>query len=128
MRILIPMLLVTVLVAGCGGDDRTGGVTRTLVGALEKGAAERTRGDMQAIAVALNQRLVDAGGYPQFLDIGELASILEAGYIGRMPTTDGWNNPLTYQSDGSEFSITSHGADEAPGGGDDIVLTDGGFR
>ena len=67
------------------------------------------------------------------------ATFLEPVYIGRMPRTDAWHNPILYWSDGGSYRILSRGQDgvmdrdwttnlqhlTAMGLGGDIVVGDG---
>jgi hypothetical protein len=128
-------VLGLVVLGACGGEEKTegaadssGSYSETLGRAYRGGYADRTRGDMQAIASALAQYMADAGAYPAAGDAAGLAAALGPARARGLPQADAWGNPFRYRSDGSGFTLASDGADGAPGTGDDIVLTDGGFR
>ena len=109
-------------------DEAGGSYIETLGKTYHGGFADRTRGDMQAIANASAARMVDAGSFSAATDISGLAADLEPHYIRSLPRTDAWGNPFHYRSDGSGFTLTSSGRNGALGDSDDIVMTDGGFR
>ena len=131
------LLVAAVALSACGteaetetaqGESEEGGYVQTLGRTLRGGFADRTRGDMQAIAVALTQRLADSGDYPGGTDMERLAAELEPAYIRTMPRTDAWGRPFLYQPTGGGYTLTSYGPDGGPDGGDDLVMTESGFR
>jgi len=96
---------------------------RAAGGTYQGGLADRTKGDMHAIAAALAARHIDAGDYPQVYDLDALAAALQPAYIRQMPRTDAWGNPLTYRATGAGFVLTSAGSDGAAGTDDDLSVS-----
>ena len=131
-RIGAVLLLGSAMGIACGGgepaEEESGSYTETLGRVYRAGFADRTRGDMKAIGAALAQYHVDAGGFPAAADMTGLASALEPHYLRTVPRADAWDRPFRYSAGGSGFTLTSDGLDGKAGTGDDLVLTDGGFR
>jgi len=110
-----------------------------VIGALDRARQRRTMADLHTIAVALESYDADQGFYPKDSggDLASISGLLEPTYVKPLPLLDGWSNAMTYSSDGSDYTLVSHGADGQlsqpwPGGithrtADDIVLTDGQF-
>jgi hypothetical protein len=92
-------------------------------GTYQGGLADRTKGDLHAIASALSARHIDAGDYPQVFDLDALAAALQPAYIHLMPRTDAWGNPFTYRPTGDGFVLTSAGSDGAAGTDDDLTVS-----
>jgi hypothetical protein len=92
-------------------------------GTYQGGLADRTKGDMHAIAAALAARHIDAGDYPQVYDLDALAAALQPAYIRQMPRSDAWGNPLSYRGTGDGFVLTSMGSDGVAGTEDDLTVT-----
>jgi general secretion pathway protein G len=89
---------------------------------------QATRSEMTNIGTALEMYNADyedyptAVNYPAHLTGGGPDSIV---YMAIVPTLDAWGTGYTYAQDAAGYTLTSDGPDEAPGGGDDIVLTNG---
>jgi hypothetical protein len=43
--------------------------------------------------------------------VDRIATFLEPVYIGQLPRTDGWENPILYWSDGGSYRVLSMGRD-----------------
>jgi type II secretion system protein G len=97
-----------------------------LLTALQKGKLKSTMGDMKSIGTAIESYITDnyiapGGGSVDY--IANLSSELAPFYIKVLPTRDGWNSMLRYQS-GSVgpnqliYSIISYGRDKMDSGMD----------
>jgi hypothetical protein len=86
-----------------------------LLAAIDRGKTRRTVSDIQAIAQACEGFSSDARNYPGPTDgwvpVERIATFLEPVYIGQLPRTDGWENPILYWSDGGSYRILSTGRD-----------------
>ncbi len=71
--------------------------------------------DIEAIAEACEGFSTDSQNYPGptngWVPVSKIATYLEPIYIGRLPRTDAWNNPILYWSDGGSYRILSRGQD-----------------
>ena len=82
-----------------------------------------TKSEMKNIATALGLYQTENEDYP--LTAGYPAGL--ASYMNLVPQDDAWSHLYTYISAaGSNYTLTSLGADGAAGG-DDIVITNGSF-
>jgi general secretion pathway protein G len=101
-------------------------VVQSLRGATDKAKRTKAMADIAELKTALDRYYIDNGSYPsseQGLQAlvtppsqgTQTANYEEGGYIRRIPN-DPWNNPYAYQSDGSNYSLKSLGADGAEGG------------
>ena len=114
-----------------------------LVQAIERGRQKRTMADLRSLSAAIEAYSVDENRYPQphgkWLEAGALAGDLVPTYIRELPTTDGWDHPVLYWSDGEHYRLVSPGKDgatsrdwstlpapeESEADTDDIVMSDG---
>jgi hypothetical protein len=114
-----------------------------LLAAVDRGKTRRTLSDIEAIAEACEGFSSDARSYPGPTDgwvpVERIATYLEPVYIGQLPRTDGWENPILYWSNGGSYRIISMGRDgridrdwtvqvdplPSPGQDADIVFGDG---
>jgi general secretion pathway protein G len=101
-------------------------VVQSLRGATDKAKRTKAMADIAELKTALDRYYIDNGSYPtsdQGLNAlvnppssGNIpANYEEGGYIRRIPA-DPWGNQYAYQSDGSNYSLKSLGADGAEGG------------
>jgi hypothetical protein len=85
------------------------------LGAGDRGRARQTGTDIRAIAQACEGFSTDSRSYPGPTDgwvpVERIATFLEPVYIGRLPRTDGWQNPILYWSDGASYRVVSTGRD-----------------
>lgn len=101
-------------------------VVQSLRGATDKAKRTKAMADIAELKTALDRYYIDIGSYPTS-DQG-LAALVnppgsqtdptggsDAGYIKRIPN-DPWGNPYVYQSDGTNYSLKSYGADGVEGG------------
>ena len=126
------LIFLALLGAGCAAPadkapppDEGGSLqkyARAAGGTYQGGLADRTKGDLHAIAAALAARHIDSGDYPQVHDLGALAAALEPAYIRQMPRSDAWGNPLAYRATGAGFSLSSAGPDGAVATADDLTV------
>jgi general secretion pathway protein G len=116
-----------------------------LLNAIDRGKQKRTMADLRSIGTVCEAYSIDNNRYPgpteDWVEVGEIASLVEPVYIRTMPTVDGWGHPLLYWSDGESYRIVSPGEDGEvmrdwrgevePGGAThfaaDIVFGDGQF-
>jgi len=86
-----------------------------LLAAVDRGRTRRTVSDLRAIAEACEGFSSDSRSYPGPTDgwvpVERIATYLEPVYIGRLPRTDGWENPILYWSDGGSYRVLSMGRD-----------------
>jgi type II secretory pathway pseudopilin PulG len=87
----------------------------SLLSAVDRGRNRRTVTDIKAIADACEGFSSDARNYPGptegWVPVDRIATFLEPVYIGQLPRTDGWENPILYWSDGGSYRIISTGRD-----------------
>ena len=65
------------------------------------------------IRSAAQKHRADRGSYPETID-----ELVEAGFLDAPSATDPWRNPWVLSISDGELTITSYGADGAPGGND----------
>jgi general secretion pathway protein G len=94
---------------------------------LDRGKVTGTRGNMEAIARALQAYALDHSGYPVDGTFGEAVERLVPAHLRAPIHTDAWGHPFTYRSDGGSFTLASPGPDGRPGTDDDVVMVDGRF-
>ena len=87
-----------------------------LLNAIQRGKQKRTMGDLRTSATAIEAYAVDNNQYPKQGTVGDasaVSSLLEPTYIKALPTTDGWNNSIQYQTDtnATEYTLCSKGKD-----------------
>lgn len=107
-----------------------------LLNAIDRGKQKRTMADMRSVGTAVEEYAIDNN---QYIVAGTLAAaepFLEPLYIKVVPTNDGWNGLMDYDSNGDEYTVVSFGKGGAAGaqaGGqtnlftDDIVFSNGQF-
>jgi hypothetical protein len=87
---------------------------------IEGGAQKRTMGDVRSIAIAVESYKVDNGAVPGptegYVPVNYLRPFVQPTYIRVLPTTDGWDRPILYWSDGVHYRIVSNGRDGRPDG------------
>ncbi len=87
----------------------------SLLTTADEGRTRQTMSDIEAIAEACEGFSADSRSYPGPTDgwvpVSRIATYLEPVYIGRLPRTDAWNNPILYWSDGGSYRILSRGQD-----------------
>jgi len=86
-----------------------------LMAAIDRGKTRQTLTDIRAIAQACERFSTDSRNYPGPTDgwvpVERIAALLEPVYIGQLPRTDGWENPILYWSNGGSYRILSMGRD-----------------
>lgn len=72
-----------------------------------------TMSDIRAIAAACETYSVDHKTYPDRTSLSQIASLLERGYIKKLPLKDAWGHDLIYITDGprQNYWIISTGTD-----------------
>ncbi len=93
LKKLIIVLAILILITACQKDKeekKTYG--DVLLGALDRGKTEKTKGDLEALGGALKSYLIDNNSYPLSTDIINLSSWLSPAYIVLVPTHDAWGN------------------------------------
>lgn len=87
----------------------------TLVGCRARNvrAVKVTTNDVFFIALPLERYAHEHGGFPNLArgDASRLRAYLEPKYIRKMPTRDGWGNPIQVEVQLSGYSIWSRGRD-----------------
>jgi general secretion pathway protein G len=115
-----------------------------LLTAMDRSAQKRTMADMRTIATAIEAYNIDHPDWkPQRRGYvaGQLAPLLEPGYVKKMPRLDGWNRPIhvaLWTADGAAayrvWSLAKDGKRDAAWGGltndfnRDIVYELGAFK
>jgi general secretion pathway protein G len=108
-----------------------------LLNAIDRGKQKRTMADMRSIGTAVESYAIDCNIYPVGGDLAAVDQDLQPLYIKVLPTVDGWQNTMLYESaDGSEYTVQAtakHGVDDGYTGGatglfsDDIFFVNGQF-
>lgn len=111
LALLISMLLIGVLVSrfqgGAGGDEAVTNGPADLLSSMNYSLQTQTIANMGLIARTNELRQVESGSYAERLaDLDTLGAGL---------TADGWGNPYVYTATGGTYTLTSLGADGAPG-------------
>jgi len=83
----------------------------SLLSAIQRSKQKRTMADMRSIGTALETYQIDYNKYPQTGNANLL--YLQPTYMRRVPTLDGWGNPLHYVATSSQqdYSLGSGGRD-----------------
>ena len=88
-----------------------------LLNAIQRGKQKRTMGDIRTIATAVESYSIDNNQYPNTSGAtANLSAFLEPTYIKKLPTQDGWNNAFQYDTDTTEYTLTSYGKDGSASG------------
>lgn len=98
-----------------------------LLQSMDRGKAERVRGNLRTLHQALTGYMTAEGSYPTTSDIGQLGPMLRP-YVARVDTKDPWGTPYRYESTGSSYTIHCAGQDRKFGTEDDIVSYDGAIQ
>jgi general secretion pathway protein G len=104
-----------------------------LMDAIDRAKQRRTMGDMRSLVTANGTYMVDNQQYAP-----ALANLQGSEYLQVVVTTDGWGNALLYQTNQTNYTLTSLGRDGAAGPAPpipwvndpfepDIVVADGMF-
>lgn len=124
----VRLAIGALLIAGFLGCGKTGeDYARQVVGALDQGKVIGTQGSMETLARALSTYAVDHGGYPQAATLQSALGALVPSYLRAPVSTDAWNHPLSYRSDGRGYTLTAPGQDGVIGTDDDLEMIDGRF-
>ena len=87
----------------------------SLLTSADEGRIRETMTDIEAISDACEGFSTDVQSYPGPTDgwvpVSKIAAYLEPIYIGQLPRTDAWHNPILYWSDGGSYRILSRGQD-----------------
>jgi general secretion pathway protein G len=89
--------------------------------AVDRGKQKRTIADVRSIGAAVEAFAVEHKAYPVADSAGDLAEQLSPEYLGTMPMTDGWSQPLQIQSRSDGYLIYSYGKDGTGSNCDDGV-------
>jgi len=85
-----------------------------LLNAINRGRQKRTMADMRSIATAVESYEVDFNFYPKVASgvLKGITTFIQPTYIKRLPTNDGWNQPMQWMGDttvGTAYTIWSQG-------------------
>jgi len=87
----------------------------SVLATADRGRSRQTAQDIRAIADACEGFSTDSSSYPGptagWVPVEEIARYLEPVYIGHLPRTDGWQNPILYWSNGGSYRVMSTGGD-----------------
>ncbi|MFQ5890703.1 MAG: type II secretion system protein [Gemmatimonadota bacterium] len=89
---------------------------------LDRTRATRTVNDMRVISAALEGFYFDHGAFPELsgmAEVGDLVSSLVPNYLKALPTTDGWGNPIYYETIVVDSDDDVDGDDDDDDGDDD---------
>ena len=112
---LIELILVTVIIGILAGM-----VTLTFAGRAEEARIKAAKGDIASYNTAVDLYALDHNDkLPASLD--DLANGKRK-YVKEL-NKDPWGNPYIYKAEGSSYTVTSAGADGAPGTADDVTST-----
>ena len=96
-----------------------------LLNAIQRGKQKRTMGDIRTLATAVESYSIDNNQYPNTTgNASNLGTFLEPTYIKKLPTQDGWNNYLKFDTDTTEYTATSYGKDGTANGPASGATTD----
>lgn len=116
-----------------------------LINAIQRGRQKRTMGDIRTLSTCVEAYATDWAFYPRVTDgaVPSLQAFTVPTYLRKLPTSDGWNNPLYWggvaaTSGGREYTFWSGAKDgntsvsvASPGPktdfNSDIVYTNGTF-
>lgn len=108
-----------------------------LLNAIDRGKQKRTMADMRSIGTAVESYAIDSNIYPVGGTLAAVASDLAPLYIKVLPTVDGWQGTMDYDSaTGAEYTVQAYakgGANDGYSGGatnnfsDDIFFVNGQF-
>lgn len=116
---LVELLIAIIVLAVLAGL-----AVRTFTFLTDRARESATETEMGYISKALQIYITDQNTYPDEADFPD--ALETAGIMLNVPELDNWQNPYQYSSaDGTSYVLESYGIDEADGGGDDIVYTDG---
>ncbi len=125
IAVLFAALPAAIVLSGCGkaGED----YSREVLHALDQGKVTGTKGSMETLGRALAAYAVDHGAYPAGMTLQDAVAGLVPAFLPAAITTDAWNHPFAYRSDGRSYTLTSPGADGTIGSADDLEMVDGRF-
>ncbi len=99
-----------------------------LLNAIDRGKQKRTMADMRSIGTAVESYAIDSNIYPVGGDLATVSGDLAPIYIKVLPTLDGWQGTIDYDStDGSEYTVQAPakgGVADAYVGGEMHLFTD----
>ena len=108
-----------------------------LLNAIDRGKQKRTMADMRSIGTAVESYAIDSNIYPVGGTLAAVATSLSPLYIKVLPTVDGWQGTMDYDSaDGSEYTVQAYAKGSANDGytggatsnfSDDIFFVNGQF-
>jgi len=112
---LIELILVTVIIGILAGM-----VTLSFTGRAEEARIKAAKGDIASYNTAIDLYALDHND--------KLPASIEDLMSGKRKyfkelNKDPWGNPYIYKAQGSSYTVTSAGADGAPGTADDVTLT-----
>ncbi|MEM7248691.1 MAG: type II secretion system protein GspG [Acidobacteriota bacterium] len=90
-----------------------------LISAVQRGRQKRTVGELRAISSALGAYVTDNDNYPietTPIPVSQLDTVLTPTFINHLNGVDGWYRELTYESDGTDYTLTSLGRDGVSSG------------
>jgi len=81
-----------------------------LLNAIDRGKQKRTMADMRSIGTAVESYAIDSNIYPVGGTMAAVQTSLEPLYIKVLPTLDGWQGTMDYDSAaGAEYTVESYG-------------------
>lgn len=95
----------------------------TLLAAANEDKARRARGDLQAMARALEEFRTERHAYVISDSQAVLIDHLSPRYLKRVIRLDPWNRPYQYQGNSESFTLKSIGADGKENTPDDILIS-----
>jgi hypothetical protein len=120
---ILPLVALGLVACGETGED----YSRQVLHSLDQGKVTGTKGTMTTLGRALSAYAVDHGGYPLGATLQDAIGVLVPTFLPTAVTVDTWNHPLSYDSDGRSYTLTSSGADGTIGSADDLVMIEGRF-
>lgn len=91
---------------------------------LQQAQADKTREDMNLVALGLERYRVAHGSYPSAENFSALMDLIFPRYISRLVGDDAWSNAFSYEPDDAKhYKITSSGPDGKLGTDDDMIVS-----
>jgi hypothetical protein len=103
-------------------EDKAWVQTSDVLATLNDGRRRVTLSRMETLAAAIDAYRTRNGALPPARDIVALTDVLHPTYMSELVRLDGWGQPIEYAVTGSEFRLTSGGADLRRNTADDVVL------
>jgi general secretion pathway protein G len=83
-----------------------------LLNSLGRARQKRTMADIRALGESIEMYQIDHYYYPDYTGVTaeNLGNVLRI-YVKNYNTTDGWNRPFWYGSNGEHYTVVSYGSD-----------------